>query len=360
MINNILINNYNKLYNKINKKYKTYNIIILLDKNIYKLYIKYLILKIIKNLLYNYLYIIKINNGEKYKNIYTCIKIFKKLKNKQINKKSIFINFGGGVISDLGGFISSIYKRGIIFYNIPTTLLSMIDASIGGKNAININNLKNELGIFNNAKLILIDEYYLLTLNKKQIISGISEIIKYGLIFNKKLFYIICNNYKYNFNNKKWNKIIIKSILIKNIIINNDFKEKNFRQILNFGHTIGHSIEIFFLNKKISHGEAIAIGIIYESFISYKYNLIKKKKFLKIKQNILKIYNYLFYKILNNIKNNINNIINIMYYDKKNIFFKKINFVLLNNIGICNYNNNINNNIIKYCLYYTIYEKNKY
>ncbi|WXB47325.1 MAG: 3-dehydroquinate synthase [Candidatus Shikimatogenerans sp. Tmey] len=345
----VIINNY-KLFNIFLSFYENYNFILLIDNYIYQYYIKYILFNI-KNIK-KYIYILKLKNGEKYKNIYTCIKIFNKLNKKKINKKNILINIGGGVISDLGGFISSIYKRGIYFFNIPTTLLSIIDASIGGKNGININFLKNEIGIFNKPKIIFIDKIFLFTLNKKAILSGISEIIKYGLIFNKKLFNLIINNYKLNFQNNIWKKIIKKSIKIKIKIIKKDFFDNNIRKILNYGHTIGHAIETFFLIKNInlSHGESIALGFLYEAWLSYKKKFLSYKKFIHIQYNILKIYKYLYiYIYIIKYKKYI--ILNYMNNDKKN-FNKKINFSLLKNIGKCIYNITLNKKIIKNSLYY--------
>ncbi|XBT18446.1 MAG: 3-dehydroquinate synthase family protein [Candidatus Shikimatogenerans sp. Tduv] len=349
----IIINNY-KLFNFFLKYYYKYNIILLIDVYIYKYYIKYILNNIYNKYIYKYIYILKIKNSEKYKNIYTCIKIINKLNKKKINKKSLLINIGGGVISDLGGFIASIYKRGIYNFNIPTTLLSMIDASIGGKNGINLSFLKNEIGTFYKPKIIFINNIFLSTLNKKNIISGIAEIIKYGLIFNYKLLLLIINNYKFNFNNNKWKKIIKLSIKIKLKIIKKDYKDNNVRKILNYGHTIGHAIETFFLIKNINllHGESIALGFIYESYISYKKKFLSKTKYIYIKNIILKIYKYL-YKYIYIIKKNYYIIINYMYNDKKN-FNKKINFNILKNINQCIYNIVLNKKIIKKTLYINI------
>ncbi|XBT18761.1 MAG: 3-dehydroquinate synthase [Candidatus Shikimatogenerans sp. Tcar] len=344
----IIINNY-KFLNIFLSFYKKYNFIFLIDNYIYKYYIKYILFNI-KNIK-KHIYILKIKSGEKYKNIYTCIKIFNKLNKKNINKKYILFNIGGGVISDLGGFIATIYKRGLYFFNIPTTLLSIIDASIGGKNGVNINFYKNIIGILNKPKIIFIDKKFLLKLNKKNIISGISEIIKYGLIFNKKLYYLIIKNYKYNFNKIIWKKIIKLSIKIKIKITNKDYKDYNIRKILNYGHTIGHSIETFFLNKNInlSHGESIALGFIYEAWLSYKKNILSFKNFLYIKYNIFKIYKYL-YKYIYIIKKNKNIILNNISIDKKN-FNKYVNFSLLKNIGNCIYNITLNKKFIKKTLF---------
>ncbi|WGH27105.1 MAG: 3-dehydroquinate synthase [Candidatus Shikimatogenerans bostrichidophilus] len=341
-INNIYIEKkFIILNNFLNKnKYNISKVILLLDNNIKKYYLKYFLKKI--SILKKSKFII-IKSGEKYKNIKTCIKIWKKLILFKIDKKSIIINLGGGVITDLGGFVSSTFKRGIKFINIPTTLLGMIDASIGGKNAINFYNFKNEIGIFNNPILIIINKNFIKTLPKNEILSGLGELLKYGLIYDKKYWNFLkkidFNNYK----NIKWDKIIYKAILIKKKIIDKDPYEKlGIRKILNFGHTIGHSIESFFLskNKKITHGEAIALGMICESWISKKIKKLNNNEYEEICNIILKYFKIkiikekYFNKILNYIKN-----------DKKN-YNNNIYFSLLNNIGKCSFNKKINKTLI--------------
>ncbi|XBT18830.1 MAG: 3-dehydroquinate synthase family protein [Candidatus Shikimatogenerans sp. AspAUS03] len=343
-----IIYQYNLFFQKI-KKYLNYNIIILTNITIYNLYIKYFLLNI-KKYVYKYLYIIKIYDGEIYKNIYTCIKIFNKLLKKKINRNTIILNLGGGVITDLGGFIASIYKRGIIFFNIPTSLLSIIDASIGGKNGINYNYLKNEIGSFYLPNNILIDKNFLLSLKKKDILSGLSELIKYSLIINYKLFILIIINYKFNFSNLIWNKILKYFINIKLYLIKLDYRENNIRKFLNFGHTIGHALESYYLNNNfnISHGESVIIGILYELWLSIKLNILKKNIYINIKKFIFKIFKYLYIKY-NIIKYLKKHIIYKMFYDKKN-FNKNINFTLIVNKK-CTYNNILNKNIL-YKLFY--------
>ena len=245
------------------------------------------------------------------------------------DRNSLLINLGGGMISDLGGFVASTYNRGIDFINIPTTLLSMVDASIGGKVGINIEKLKNMAGVFNYPKLILIDTSFLQTLPKRELKSGFGEMLKHGLIFDKKYFKRLSE--LKNINSKLNNELIYNSIKIKNEIVKNDPKEKNIRKILNFGHTLGHAIESHFLGKKKSktllHGEAISIGMILESYISYKILKMPYEQCLHIKKTI----NSKFEKIKINSEDS-KSIINLIKFDKKSKDGKVL-FVLLYEIG---------------------------
>ncbi|WP_185865129.1 3-dehydroquinate synthase [Blattabacterium cuenoti] len=290
--------------------------------------------------------IIHIKNGEEKKNIYTCIEICKEIEKYKGTRNSLIINLGGGVLTDIGGFTASIFKRGIRYINIPTTLLGMVDAAIGYKTGVNLNSIKNELGTFYIPELLIIDTNFLKTLPDKEIISGMAEMFKHGLIWDKSFWKEMKENYFYiknkNFSDKK-NYLIKRSIEIKIEIVHKDPKEKGLRKILNFGHTIGHALESFFLNKKkIMHGVAIANGIIYESWISYKENKLSIENYNEIKSTLMN-----FYPIKKGfIDSEIKELINIMKHDKKN---EKMDFQfsLLNKIGSCSYNCKIDNSIIK-------------
>ncbi|WP_238785656.1 3-dehydroquinate synthase [Blattabacterium cuenoti] len=293
--------------------------------------------------------IIQISHGEKEKNIYTCIKIFKEIEKYNSTRNSIIINLGGGVITDIGGFVASIFKRGIRFINIPTTLLGMVDAAIGYKTGVNLDNIKNELGLFSYPKILIIDSNYIQTLNKKEILSGIAEMFKHGIIANKHFWNEMKKNYSNiiskNITKKKLIQLISKSIEIKQKIVDKDPKEKGLRKILNFGHTIGHALESLFLNKKniINHGIAVANGIIRESWISCKDYGLSYDNYKEIKQILYSIYPI----IKNDFSNyEIKKLFNIMQHDKKNEK-EKIQFSLINHIGNCSYNCVINNEIIK-------------
>ena len=273
--------------------------------------------------------IVKIKEGEENKNTKNLYSAWTKISKLGGDRNSLLINLGGGLVSDLGGFVASTYNRGIDFINVPTTLLSIVDASIGGKVGINIGRLKNQVGVFNYPKLILIDTSFLETLPKREINSGFAEMLKHGLIFEKN-YYKTLSELK-NIDSKLSTELIYNSIKIKNEVVNRDPKEKNFRKILNFGHTLGHAIESHFLGKKkaknLLHGEAISIGMILESYISYKILKLPYEQCKNIKQTI----NNNFKKVKIN-KEDLKSIVKLIKFDKKNRG-EKVLFVLLYEIG---------------------------
>ena len=266
--------------------------------------------------------------GEEFKTIDSCQKMLLKLSDNGADRKSLLINLGGGVITDMGGFIAATFKRGIDFVNIPTTLLSMVDASIGGKTGVNLGNLKNQIGIITNPKLVIIEPQFLKTLSDRQYKSGYSEMLKHGLISDKNYWIKLSKIYKKNDNILP---LIYKSIEIKNKIVLKDPFEHNHRKALNFGHTIGHAIESYFLQashlKKLTHGEAIAIGMVVESSISVKNLLLKQSEADQIK----KVFKSLF-SIVEINKPDQEKITSLIQFDKKNSH-GNVNFVLLNSIG---------------------------
>ncbi len=206
--------------------------------------------------------------GEPHKTIDTCMEVWKGLSGAGADRKSLLVNLGGGVVTDLGGFVASTYQRGIDFINIPTTLLSMVDASVGGKTGVDLGSLKNQIGVINQPVMVLVDTGYLKTLDPRELRSGFAEMLKHGLIRDAAY----------------WEELsalrpeqvtgahIYRSVALKNEVVQQDPTERNLRKILNFGHTLGHAIESFFLNsggsEPLLHGEAIAIGMILESFLS--------------------------------------------------------------------------------------------
>jgi 3-dehydroquinate synthase len=267
--------------------------------------------------------VIEIESGEINKNIETCIGVWNAITELGGDRKSLLITLGGGVITDLGGFVASCFKRGIDFVNIPTTLLSMVDASVGGKTGVDLGVLKNQIGLFANPKMVIVDSDYLTTVTEREIKSGTAEIIKYGLTYDTDLFNEIKNNKKLEISN-----LIQRSIEIKNEVVLQDPKEQNLRKILNFGHTLGHAIESFYLESEdkenLTHGEAIAIGMVCESFMSYKLLGFPEEKLNEIKEVILSIYDR-----TNLLKEDFSDIIELLKHDKKNIN-GQVNFVLLN------------------------------
>jgi len=222
--------------------------------------------------------IISIPSGEQNKNISTCVVIWDKLTERVADRKSLLINLGGGVICDMGGFAASCYKRGIDFVNIPTTLLAMVDASVGGKTGIDFHNFKNQIGVFSEAKEVLICNEFLKTLDQRQIRSGLAEIVKHYLIADEQAFrdFVEADRTEFLYPDIE---IIRKAIAIKSAIVEADPWEKNVRKKLNFGHTIGHVLESIALqtNASLLHGEAVAFGMGIETFISAFKSLIEEK-----------------------------------------------------------------------------------
>jgi 3-dehydroquinate synthase len=273
--------------------------------------------------------IIEFESGEINKNIETCIQIWNVLTELGADRKSLVINLGGGVVTDLGGFVASTFKRGMDFINIPTTLLSMVDASVGGKTGVDLGNLKNQIGVINTPRMVLIDTSYLETLSQIEMRSGLAEILKHGLIFDKAYWKQFLDLSKIDY--ADFDQIIYDSIKIKNEIVMQDPNEKGIRKALNFGHTLGHAIESYFLENEIKktllHGEAIAIGMVLESYISMQKNLISTDEYLEIKTTINSIYEPVVFE-----ESDRNPIIELLIHDKKNEY-GTIKFVLLDGIG---------------------------
>lgn len=269
-------------------------------------------------------YIIEISPGEENKDINSCLNIWKSLLNNQFDQRSLLINLGGGIIGDIGGFAASTYKRGIDFLQIPTSLVAMADACIGSKLGVNLINTKNQIGIFNNPKTVLINPEFLKTLPRNQLLSGFAEIIKHALIYDKNYWKELTNT---PFENLIWEKIILRSLEIKNQIVSKDPFDTGERRKLNFGHTFGHAIESYYLQQKkpILHGEAIAMGIILETKLSNIDN------YSIIKDFILKNFNIPETPPINDLEE-------WLVHDKKNKD-EKINFSLLSKIGECSINN---------------------
>ena len=206
---------------------------------------------------------IVIKAGEQHKNLQTVQRIWKTLLKHHADRNALLVNFGGGVITDLGGFAASTYKRGIKFINIPTTLLAMVDAAIGGKTGIDFGGGKNQIGTFAEAEEVVIDPVFLETLPEREIRSGMAEMLKYGFISDSNLLEINTENYQ---------QFIARAGEIKREIVTKDPIEKGLRKILNFGHTIGHAIESHCLTTDcpLLHGEAVALGMVAALWLSVK------------------------------------------------------------------------------------------
>ena len=278
--------------------------------------------------------IIEIHSGEEHKNISSCKYIWQQLTNAQFDRKSLLVNLGGGVIGDMGGFAASCYKRGIDFIQVPTTLLAMVDASLGGKLAIDFENFKNQIGLFKSPKGVYILPKFLQTLNQRQVVSGYAEIIKHALIADKNYWQLLM---KTSITKINWEETIYHSVNIKNDIIESDPFEENRRKILNFGHTLGHAIESYYLKKEknILHGEAVALGIYLETELS-PLNVERKKEIQDYLKSNFTLVDY----------PSIDQIIPFLKNDKKNEY-DNINFSLLDDIGSCSYNNELSIEKIK-------------
>jgi len=230
-----------------------------------------------------------IKNGEAEKNIDTVRTIWKKMVQSKLDRRSVVVNLGGGVVCDLGGFCAGTYMRGIDFVNIPTTLLSQVDAGIGGKTGLNFFGIKNNIGIFNQPKAVLTDVVFLSTLPERELISGMAEVIKHGIVADKKYFESVVGKKPVDFSSKELIEIVKKSCLIKTAIMEKDEKEMlGKRKILNFGHTVGHAIESLSqaTDRPLLHGEAVGIGMVIESKLACLSGLLKEKDYLRIKDAI--------------------------------------------------------------------------
>lgn len=269
--------------------------------------------------------IIEIESGEENKNLDTCSGVWNVLTELGADRKSLMLNLGGGVITDLGGFVASTFKRGIKFINIPTTLLSMVDASVGGKTGVDLGVLKNQIGLFSDPEMVIIDDRFLETLPDREIRSGLAEVIKYGLSYDKSIWEKVQNLSEISA--KSVASLIHRSIEIKNEVVTEDPFEKGLRKVLNFGHTLGHAVESYYLESEhkenLTHGEAIVIGMITESYISSKLLGFPSEEVENINNHLLDIYGKVSIE-----ESDYQAILDLLIHDKKNVN-GVVNFVLL-------------------------------
>lgn len=273
--------------------------------------------------------VIEIEAGEQYKTIDTCVGVWNALSDLGADRKSLVINLGGGVVTDLGGFVACTFKRGIKYINVPTTLLAMVDASVGGKTGVDLGTLKNQIGVINSGEMVLVDTSFLDTLPKSHLKSGLAEMLKHGLIHDRTYWNKVSNLSGYTL--ADLDQLIYESVLIKHKIVEQDPFEGGIRKHLNYGHTLGHAIESYFLShsekEDLLHGEAIAVGMILESYISSELLGFPKPDLEQITKVIREIYSPVLFE-----KTDYNSIIDLLKYDKKNEH-GNINFVLLEAIG---------------------------
>ena len=309
---------------------QTKKIALIFDEKVPKKYKK----EIYKNLNKYQLFTFNFKANEKAKSLRTVTFFLDNLLSKNFNRSDLIIGVGGGITGDLVGFVASIFKRGINFISIPTTLLSQVDAAIGGKTGVNSNYGKNLIGSFSNPKLVISDTSFLKSLKKKEMVCGYAEILKHAIIKDKDFFKWLKSNSKYIFSHQKEKLIyaIKKSCKIKLLFVNKDASEQNLRMILNFGHTFAHAIEVKNnYSKKTTHGEAVLAGMI----LATKLSVTRKVCNQKVLKDILSIYeennlNYVFRKYKN--PKEISSLIPYLKNDKKNND-EKINFILINKIG---------------------------
>lgn len=290
--------------------------------------------------------IIELESGEENKTIEICTQLWLTLEELGVDRQSLLVNLGGGVIGDMGGFVASTFKRGIPFINIPTTLLAQVDAAVGGKVGVDLNYLKNLVGVFSNPLAVFVDNTFLHTLNQQQRLSGFAEMLKHALIADaaywKKL-------KKANLNTLgDFDSLVETSIHIKNEIVLADPYEKNIRKKLNFGHTIGHAVETCFLEQQqaLLHGEAIAIGMICEAFLSHKILGLSEEELTDIATFISTHYTPVTLSAQQT-----DRIIELMFHDKKNTN-GQLNFSLLTVAGKCEINQTASVELIEEALRY--------
>ncbi len=234
--------------------------------------------------------LVRIKAGEEQKHLATCELIWDALTRANFDRHALVLNLGGGVVGDMGGFCAATYKRGIAFAQLPTTLLSQVDASVGGKVGVDFNGLKNHIGVFQQPDAVLIDPAFLTTLPERELRSGFAEVIKHCLIADAPMWEHIR---KLDLDEQDWAALVAHSVGIKQRIVAQDPTEKGVRKILNFGHTLGHAVETHFLSqprKRLLHGEAIAVGMIAEAFIAHQKKMIDEVLLTQIEEYVFGVY----------------------------------------------------------------------
>lgn len=272
--------------------------------------------------------LITIGATDTHKDLDTLASVWKALGDGGATRHSCLINLGGGMVTDLGGFAASTYKRGIDFINIPTTLLAMVDASVGGKTGINFNGLKNEIGVFNDSKFVILDTNFLKSLDAKNINSGYAEMLKHGLISEETMWAELVSFDLQHPDLKQLQRMVADSVQVKERIVNEDPKEHGIRKALNLGHTFGHAFESWALKRTpILHGYAVAYGLIPELYLSVVKTGFPQDKMRQTLQFIREHYGTLEITC-----DDYPELIALMHHDKKNTA-GTINFTLLGGIG---------------------------
>lgn len=340
---NAIVHFNTKVYNELNayiKATKPSSIFILVDTNTHDLCLPNFLAQLESEDIV--IEVMEMPEGEDHKTIDICTGVWEALSEYNADRKSLLINLGGGVVTDLGGFVASTYMRGIDYINVPTSLLAMVDASVGGKTGVDLGVLKNQIGVVSEGSMVLIDTSFLETLPANQMVSGYAEMLKHGLIYDKNYWQTLIDFESLDIS--ILDKLIHDSVIIKNKVVTEDPKELGLRKILNFGHTLGHAIESYFLGNAdktpLLHGEAIAIGMILEAYVSTKVSGLSDEELKNITDGILKTFSKV------NISTDDQKIIfNLLKHDKKNSH-GIVKFVLLEAIGQPKIDCQVDNSII--------------
>ena len=266
---------------------------------------------------------------DEHKNIESLVSVWTALQQGGATRHSLMVNLGGGMVTDLGGFAASTFKRGLRFINIPTTLLAMVDAAVGGKTGVNFNALKNEIGVFNEAAIVVIDTDFLRTLDKRNMLSGYAEMLKHALLHDEAMW---AEHLKMDFNDINYaqlQKLVEQSIEVKRHIVSIDPHEKGLRKALNLGHTVGHALESFAMEtgRPVLHGYAVAWGLVGELYLSAVLQHFPQDK---MRQTVRFIREH--YEAINFTCNDYDRLFELMKHDKKNVG-GEINFTLLSDVG---------------------------
>ena len=274
--------------------------------------------------------VISIEAGDTNKNIESLMHIWAQLVEGGATRKSMLINLGGGVVTDIGGFAGATFKRGIRFVNIPTTLLSAVDAAVGGKTGINFHGFKNEIGAFCEAEAVIISTRFLETLSSEELLSGYAEMLKHGLISNVDTYNRLLAKDVANIDTEEMLQLLEESVMVKKRIVEEDPTEKGIRRALNLGHTAGHAFESLALQRKspIPHGYAVAWGLVVELILSHM-----QLKFPSIELTRLATYIYENYGAFHITCDDYDALIEFMRHDKKNDSANAINFTMLKQVG---------------------------
>lgn len=318
------------------KKYEP--IFILVDENVHRDCLPYFISELATE---SAIEIIEIPAGEENKSLEIAYQVWESMVELNGSRNSLMINLGGGMVTDLGGFIASTFKRGIDFINVPTSLLAMVDASVGGKTGLDLAGIKNLIGNFAFPIATFIHPDFLETLPEREFRAGLAEMLKHGLIYKKEHWQELCTIDQVE--SISIDELIYTSVQIKKEIVEQDPTEKGLRKILNFGHTVGHAIESKYLEteQQLLHGEAVAIGMLIEAMMSFENELLNKEELDEIFYYITHYFGKLPIQ-----EQDIPNLIDWMKHDKKNQN-NQIGFSLLDGIGRCKYGIYLNENQIR-------------